>query len=234
MPSAAGQFIPKCVLAACGLLLGLPGMAHAQASGYAALTSDYVWRGSSQTQEEPGLQASFRYGHDSGVYASAWAYNVRFSPDNGASSEFDLAVGWSGRIAPDWTLDLYFPRYEYPSTTVDLDWNELNAALTWRDRYWLAVAYSGDAMASDETGTYILAGARYPLAGTWRLEATLARYLLASSFADDYTHGSLGVVWAFQAPFEIRLTLHDTDAAAERLFPGLAGSRAELALQASF
>ena len=59
-------------------------------------------------------------------------------------------------------------------------------------------------------------------------------YFLDSAYADSYTHGSVGVVWAFKAPFEARLTLHGTDSAAKRLFPGMAGTRAELALQASF
>lgn len=234
MPTVAVRTFPKASIIASSLLLGLAGIAQAQVSGFAALTSDYVWRGSSQTQEDPGLQASFRYGHKSGIYALAWGYNVRFEPDNGASSEFDLALGWSGQIAPDWSLDLYVQRYEYPSTSIDLDWNEFNAALTWRNQYWVTAGYSGDAMASDATGTYTQAGARLPIGGKLRFEAMLARYFLDSDYADDYTHGSISAVWAFQAPFEVRLTLHDTDSAAKRLFPGLAGSRAEFALQASF
>ena len=66
------------------------------------------------------------------------------------------------------------------------------------------------------------------------MEGTLARYFLDRGYAGSYTHGSVGVVWVFSAPFEARLTWHDTDAAARRLFPGMAGSRFEFALQASF
>lgn len=42
-----------------GLLLGMASGVQAQVSGNAALTSDYVWRGSSQTREDPAIQASF-------------------------------------------------------------------------------------------------------------------------------------------------------------------------------
>lgn len=212
----------------------LPTTAFAQLSGSAALTSDYVWRGSSQTREDPAVQVGLKYAHRSGLYASVWGSNVKFKPDNGAGSEFDLVLGWAGKLAPDWALDAYLLRYQYPSATSTLNWNELNLALTWRDHYWLAVGHSTNAMASRTTGTYALLGARYPVNDQWRMEATLARYFLASSYADSYTHGALSVVWAFQAPFEARLTLHATDAAAKRLFPGMAGTRAEFALQASF
>jgi uncharacterized protein (TIGR02001 family) len=222
--------------ALCGGLMAaaLPATSAAQLTGSAALTSDYVWRGSSQTREDTAVQASAKYAHASGLYASVWGSNVKFKPDNGASSEFDVVLGWAGKLAPDWALDAYLLRYQYPSATSTLNWNELNLALTWRDNYWLAIGHSTNAMASRTTGTYALLGARYPVNDQWRLEATLARYFLDSSYADSYTHGSLSAVWAFKAPFEARLTLHATDSAAKRLFPGMAGTRAEFALQASF
>lgn len=216
------------------LLSVLSSSAVAQLSGNAALTSDYVWRGSSQTQQDPALQGGFKYAHASGFYASVWGSNVRFAPDNGASSEFDGAVGWTGKIAPDWALDVYLLRYQYPSADIDLNWNELNAGVTWRDNYWLAVGYSNNALASDTDGTYVLLGARYPVNDSLRLEGTAARYLLDDAYTDDYNHGSLGAIWAFTSPFELRFTLHGTDSAAKRLFPDMAGTRAEIAVQASF
>ena len=43
------------VVAVAGLLLGMASSAQAQVSGNATLTSDYVWRGSSQTREDPAI-----------------------------------------------------------------------------------------------------------------------------------------------------------------------------------
>ena len=211
-----------------------PVAAAAQLTGSLALTSDYVWRGSSQTREKPAVQGSVKYAHGSGLYASVWGSNVKFKPDNGATGEFDIALGWSGKVAEDWALDVYWLRYQYPGSDMNLNWNEVNAAVTWRDNYWLSVGHSTNAMASRSTGTYVLAGARYPINDRWRMEGTLAHYFLDSAYADSYTHGSVGVIWVFKAPFEARLTLHSTDSAAKRLFPGMAGSRVEFALQASF
>ena len=87
------------------LLLIPPSMAIAHLTGNVSLTSDYVWCGSSQTCEKPVVQAGIKYAHDSGFYASVWGSNVKFNPENYASSEFDIALGWSGKLAEDLTLD---------------------------------------------------------------------------------------------------------------------------------
>lgn len=205
----------------------------AQVSGSAALTSDYVWRGASQTLEDPAAQAGLRVDHRTGLYASAWGSNVRFAPDGGPASEFDLAVGWGGAVAPDWALDVGVVRYLYPGAG-DLNWNELSAGVTWRDAVSLTVGWSDDALAGGADGTYVVLGLSRPVTETVRIEASVARYLLEAAVAESYTHGSLGVVWVFKAPFALRATLHATDAEARRNFPGVAGTRPELAIQADF
>jgi uncharacterized protein (TIGR02001 family) len=145
-------------------LAGLLGIGSAQAqvqvSGSAALTSDYVWRGSSQSDGDPAVQAGAKISIPSGWYASVWGSNVSFKPDNGARSEFDLVAGWSGALAPDWTLDANLTRYVYPGTGRALDWTELNTTVTWKQRAWLQVAHSNDALAGGHRGTYAQLGVR--------------------------------------------------------------------------
>ncbi|HEY0334311.1 MAG TPA: TorF family putative porin [Stenotrophomonas sp.] len=216
------------------LSLAVP-LAHADAlSGNLALTSDYVWRGTTQTQGDFAAQAGLKWAADNGLYAAAWGSNVEFAPETHASSELDLVLGWSGALASDWALDANLTHYRYPSTTVELDWTELNGTLTWKQNYWLQLGWSDEVMASDAHGTYAQLGGRLPLGERCRVEAALGHYWLDDVYGDSYTHGQVGVVWAIASPLELRLTAHDTDHAAERLFPGLAGSRAEAALQASF
>lgn len=216
------------------LLLVASEATYAQFSGSAALTTDYVWRGSSQTREAPAAQVGMKYAHSSGFYASAWGSNVKFIPANGAASEFDLALGWSGKASDDWAVDAYLLRYQYPSATIDLNWNELNVSATWQDRLWVAVGHSDDAMASQTNGTWTQLGARHAVNDQWRIEGAVSHYVLDSQYADSYSHASLGAIWTFSKPFEARLTLHGTDQAAKRLFPNMAGNRAELAIQTSF
>ncbi|SDY26957.1 conserved hypothetical protein [Lysobacter sp. yr284] len=204
-------------------------------SGSAALTSDYVWRGSSQTQGDPTAQVGVKAAHRSGFYASAWGSGVEFAPDTHASSELDFTVGWAGKLAPDWTLDLNVLHYRYPSTTVDLNWTELNGTVTWRDNYWLSLAYSNEALGSKDRGLYSQVGARVPVNDALRFEAALGHYFLDDVYDRSYTHGQLSAIWAFRSPFELRLSAHATDRNAERIFgDSLAGSRIEAAVQASF
>lgn len=226
--------IPYCRLLAGFSLFTINSIALADFSGSAALTSDYVWRGSSQTLEKPAAQGSFKYSHGSGFYASAWGSNVKFSSDSGAGSEFDLAAGWSGALNDEWQLDTYLLRYVYPGASNELDWNELNAMATWKQTYWLGAGYSNNAMASNESGTYVYAGAKHPLFDHVWLEGQTAHYFVKTASNNGYSHGSFGAIWGFKAPFELRLTGHVTDNQAKQLFGDMAGTRTELAVQASF
>ncbi len=220
-----------------GLLAGaaLVTTSHAATvSGSAAVANDYVWRGSSQTQEDAAVQAGFKVSSDAGWYAAGWGSNVRFAAEVEASSELDVIAGWSGKVTDDWALDVNLTHYRYPSTTVDLDWTELNSTLTWQQNYWLQLAYSPDALATDERGIYAQLGARLPVGERFRFEVAAGHYWLDEAYNDSYSHAQLSGIWAFKAPLELRVTAHATDTAAKRIFPGMAGSRIEAALQASF
>lgn len=223
------------VAVVCAALLAHPFAAQAaQVSGNAALATDYVWRGTTQTQGDPAVQAGVRLAGDAGWYGSVWASNVEFAPDTHASSEFDVVLGWAGALSDAWALDLNLTHYRYPSTTVDLNWTELVATATLKQNYWLQLAHSTEALGTPDAGTYAQVGAKFPVSETLRIETALGHYWLDDAYGESYSHAQLGGVWAFKAPFELRVTAHATDASAKRLFPGLAGSRVEAALQASF
>jgi len=229
-----------CGVALTCLLLATPCAFAADASGTAALTTDYVWRGTSQSNEDPAVQAGFKVAADNGFYAQAWGSSVEFAPDTRASTELDLVAGWSGALSDALALDVNLTRYLYPSTTVDLDWTEAIATLTWRAHYWVQASHSNDALATGTSGTYAQLGARLPVTDAFRFEAAAGHYRLAgNSGYDDYAHLQVGAVWTFASradgrTAELRVTAHETDSAAERGFGALAGSRIEAALQASF
>ncbi|MUV15252.1 TorF family putative porin [Noviluteimonas gilva] len=206
-------------------------------SGNATLTSDYVWRGSTQTHGDPAVQAGFKVAGESGFYGSIWGSSVEFAPETHASSELDFTLGWSKALSNDWALDVNILRYQYPSTTVDLNWTELNSTLTYKNNYWASLGWSDEALGYDASGTYALVGAKFPVNDTVRFEAALAHYFLDDAVVaeDGYTHGSVSAVWTFHAPFEVRVTAHGTDSNAKRIFgDDFAGARIEAALQASF
>lgn len=230
---ALGYAAASVAVIACALGLARPAFAGA-VTGNATLTTDYIWRGSTQTLGKPAAQAGITLAATKGFYASAWGSNVEFGSALSASSEFDLTVGWAGKVGADWTVNVNALRYVYPGTTVNVDWNELNASATWRDRAWLGVGYSTNAMATGAPGTYVNGGVRVPAGDTLRFEIGAGHYALADAL-QDYSHAWASTVWAFKAPFELRITAHATDQRAKTRFGNdLAGNRVEAAVQASF
>jgi uncharacterized protein (TIGR02001 family) len=209
----------------------------ADLSGSATLTTDYVWRGSTQTQGDPAAQAGFRIAGRSGFYASAWGSNVRFAPETGAHTELDFTAGWSRILSDDWAVDVNVLRYQYPSTALDLNWTELNGTLTYKGNYWASAGWSNEALGYDAAGTYMQVGAKFPVNDAFRVEAALGHYFLDDAVVarSGYSHAQFSAVWAVKAPFELRVTAHATDSGARAVFgDDFAGSRVEAALQAGF
>jgi uncharacterized protein (TIGR02001 family) len=137
------------LIAAC---LGTASLALAEDSPHSlkanvALTSNYFFRGVSQTNNGPAVQGGFDYTYTPlGLYAGVWGSNVdsssatyatldngqpilanRNNPDavqltapgyDGASMEFDLKAGWAPTFGK-LGLDLGYIRYQYPMTDTD-------------------------------------------------------------------------------------------------------------------
>lgn len=223
---------------AVGALVGATSTTQAVTfNGNATLTTDYVWRGSTQSDGDPAAQAGFKVSGDSGFYASVWGSSIRFAPELDASTELDFALGWSRTLSDDWAVDIDVLRYHYPGTTVDLDWTELDGTLTWRKNYWFSAGWSDEALGYDHGGLYTQLGARFPLDDRFRLEVMLSHYFLGRDVVakSGYSHAQVNAIWTFHAPFELRLSGHATDRHAKAIFgDAYAGSRVEAALQASF
>lgn len=64
-------------LATAILMAGAP-LAQAEVSMNIGATSNYVWRGVTQTDNEAAIQGGIDFSHESGFYLGAWASNVNF------------------------------------------------------------------------------------------------------------------------------------------------------------
>jgi uncharacterized protein (TIGR02001 family) len=113
-------------------------------SGSATLGSQYIWRGLTQTDGKPTVQAELDLVHPSGFYLSTSLSNISWFTDqnagfgsspvslgspgavgaplyaagrvNSAGVELDLFGGYKWAFAKDWTLDVGLYRYLYPGT----------------------------------------------------------------------------------------------------------------------
>ena len=91
-------------------------------SGNATLASDYVFRGYTQTDAGPAIQGSLDLSHNNGFFTGIWGSNVEQDPEvpvnyDGASTEFDVYLGWKGKInSKGLKLTARAIRYTYPGT----------------------------------------------------------------------------------------------------------------------
>ena len=86
--------VTKIALAAAAATVALSGAAMAEElklSYNLGATSDYVFRGVSQTQEDPAIQGGIDATYGIG-YAGVWASNVDFGADD-PTAEIDLYAG---------------------------------------------------------------------------------------------------------------------------------------------
>ena len=113
----------------------------------AALTSEYMYRGISQSDDHPALQFDAGYGFANGFYVGAWASNVDFG--DSTEAEIDTYIGWNGDVADGVNLDVQINRYNYVNQPSDVDYayNELIGKLTFNDRYGVTLGYTDDYLA---------------------------------------------------------------------------------------
>jgi uncharacterized protein (TIGR02001 family) len=84
-------------------------------SGAATLTSDYRFRGVSQTDEGMAVQGGITVSHESGLYVGAWASNLAgWGTFGGSNTELDLIAGFKLPVG-EGTLDTGLVWYMYPT-----------------------------------------------------------------------------------------------------------------------
>lgn len=196
-----------------------------------AATSDYVFRGVSQTDENPAAQASITYTSPTGVYVGVWASNVDFG-SAGPDLEYDTFVGYNVAVSPAVTFDVMLNRYNYEGSADDsaLGYNELIAKTTFFENYSTTVAYTNDFLGSSEESWYYALGASVALPNDFTLGFGAAHTTAAETLAfDDYSDYSVSLARSWGA-LTASLAYVDTDSHGEVNFGRLAGDRAVLTL----
>jgi uncharacterized protein (TIGR02001 family) len=110
----------KLLVAALASAFALPVMAETSPfSTNVSLTTNYLYRGISQTGAKPAIQGGFDYAGASGVYAGVWGSSISWVSDGGlgtnAGLELDTYAGYKG-TAGAVSYDVGFLRYNYPGT----------------------------------------------------------------------------------------------------------------------
>ena len=166
----------------------------------AALTSDYRYRGLSQSRLKPALQGGADYSHTpTGLYAGVWASTIKWTKDAGADGdvEIDLYAGKKGEIAPGVTYDVGGLYYAYPSYDLEPDANtfELYGQLGYGPAY---IKYSRSTTnlfgTADTKGSgYVDLGANFELATGLTLNLHAGRQIIKNFGDFSYNDYKIGV-----------------------------------------
>jgi uncharacterized protein (TIGR02001 family) len=199
-------------------------------------TSDYVFRGISQSDGEPALQAGVEFEHPTGVFAGVWASTVEFGgelyEDDPRDVELDLYAGYGVALAGDWSVIASVVHYSYPraDTPFDYDYSEAGVALRY-GRAAVSATYADNALGTQGSGFIWEATGQVRLPRGFDLGGGVGLYALSAP-DDEYRFWHLGL----SRPVR-RVTLHlgyfDSDGAARRIWRRTAGSRVVLGASVS-
>jgi uncharacterized protein (TIGR02001 family) len=163
-------------------------IAEAGLSGTATLTSDYDYRGISQTDSHPALQGSIDYAHDSGFYISAWGSSLDWGEDSDANVEIDYFGGFRHEIGSTGvTWDLGILAYTYPGLA-SANFVEYYGGLTWSG-FNIKTSYSNDFAGVGESGWYINGGYTYDFESGFRA-LVYGGYSFGNAF-EEHAHRGL-------------------------------------------
>lgn len=167
-------------------------------------TSDYRFRGISQTSFKPTLQGGVDFAHKSGLYLGVWGSGINWIKDYVTATEGNLEVdvygGYKGEIKSGLSYDLGVITYQYPGNNAatklaNANTTEVYAALT----YGLVTAKYSRATSnfvannSSAGSAYFELAAAFDLGSGLTLTPHIGRQMIPNQAGDlgDYTDYSL-------------------------------------------
>lgn len=199
------------------------------------VTTNYLFRGVSQTHGQPALSAGIDYAHDSGFYVGAWGSSISWVSDAGlatnAGLELDTYFGYKGAAGAA-AYDVGFLRYNYPGQYANPipapytkpDTNEVYGAVTYsivtaKLSYSLGSLFS---VPNAKGSTYLDLSASYPVGdsgytltahyGKQAYKGTTADSLKAGGADPSYADYKLGVTKDFSG-YVVGVAYSNTNAA---------------------
>lgn len=197
-------------------------------SANVSFTSEYYFRGLSQTDDAPALQGGFDYevplGKPVGLYLGAWGSNVDFNEGagvDGATVEIDYYGGLKGDIGDTGlSWDVGFIYYSYPGadSSLDYDFWEAQAALGYDfgvAAVTASVNYSPDNFGDSGTAFYPKLAVEVPIPGVkgLALSGHVAKQYIdkeAVFGSPDYVEWNIGIGYSVLG-FDLAVNYTDTD-----------------------
>lgn len=195
-------------------------------SANVAYTTNYMYRGQTQSSESPAIQGGFDYAHSSGFYAGTWASSLEFGGgDDDTNIEIDYYAGFGSDLGSTGiSYDLGALYYHYPNTDADAgaDFNflEFYGSLgyafdtTLQPTFGVGLAYSNDYFGEDDDSLYVTGSLDLSLPYDFGLSFIVGNLDVdgdkTSPGGFDFTHYAVGVNKAWGI-FGFDVTYYDAD-----------------------
>lgn len=209
------------------------GPARWDVSGNVAISTDYVFRGVSQTEEDPAISAGIDATNGL-FYVGAWASNVSYAGDDKTNAEVDVYGGVRTEFAGlSWDLGAIAYIYTNEPDGSDFDYAEIKVGAsrafgpvtTSVTGYWSPDFFG----AAEDESFYLEGAASVSPADRWTISGAVGRQWVSSDF--DYTTWNAGAAYQLTDRVALDVRYFDTD---QHDFGPVYGSRAVASLKAVF
>ena len=166
----------------------------------ATLTSEYRYRGISQSRLNPAIQGGVDYTHNpTGFYIGTWASSIKWIEQAGGDGkvELDIYGGKRGEIAPGLSYDVGYLRYLYPSDklAVNADTSEVYGQLSYGPGY---IKYSHSTtnlfgFSDSKNSGYLDISANFDVATGLMLNLHVGRQRVAHNSGASYNDYKIGL-----------------------------------------
>jgi len=201
------------------------------------ITTDYIFRGITQTTHAPAIQGEIAYKYGNGAYLGAWTSNVKRNKDYGAIAsgdanvELDTYLGIRNELVKDFGYDLGYIRYNYlGSYTPQIGYDRADTAEVYAGAYYkyVTLTYSYSlldsfmAIRSAKGTNYIDFSANYPVSDIVTFGVHVGRQnfvvaepnaLMLAGYSPSYTDFKLSATSDFGG-YVVNLAYTNTNATA--------------------
>jgi uncharacterized protein (TIGR02001 family) len=122
-------------------------------SGNIAASNNYLWRGLTQTTDEPAISGGIDVGFENGIYVGTWVSNVQYAADDAFSYENDLYIGYAGEYN-DISYDIGYLYYNY-NEEAGFDFGEIYGSLGYKG-FSVTASLFAHTQASESAGQAVI------------------------------------------------------------------------------
>ncbi len=190
------------------------------------LTSDYLVRGISRSDDHPALQLDLHYVSSSGFFAGAFASSTQIDPEARRDAELSAFLGYVWSDGSDWQGKILAANYSYPWNQAGslYNYDEIDLQVSYQQWIQIAVAvfpdvrrYSYDGGVARVMSESAELNLQRPLIGRLSATAGVGYYEEGGADRAGYAYWSVGAAYDW-SPISLGLSYVGASGAANSLF----------------